>query len=212
MYAELYRYLILNKQLLLPGIGAFEAERRPASGDFVNRQMMASSYVFNLLPGAGQPTTKFFKWLGNALAVPDREAIIRFNDFLFQVKQQISNGDTIEWNGVGRLNKGLAGEIKFSPSAPASFEAPVTAEKVIRQKAEHTVRVGEDEKTAAEMTEMLGGAVVKKSYWWVAPLIIALLAAAFIGWYVYNNGFDVTGFANTTSLNPQETQEGSQSN
>lgn len=211
MYAELYRYLILKKQLSLPGIGSFQLERIPAKGDFLNRQIIAPSYAINMHPSEGQPSSKFFKWLGSSLSVSDRDAIIRFNDFVFELKKQISNGGTIEWNGVGILNKGLAGEIKFSPADSIVIETPVKAEKVIRQKSEHTVRVGEDEKTAAEMEEMLGNAASQKSYWWIAPSVITLLAAAFIGWHIAKNGFDAAAFGNTAKLKSAEI-ENSQSN
>jgi hypothetical protein len=207
MYAELYRWLILNKQLSLPGIGLFEIERKSATGDFLNRQMIAPSYAITMHEKAGQPSSAFFKWLGSALSVSERDAVIRFNDFLFDLKKQINNNDSIEWNGVGRLNKGLAGEIKFLPAGVIALENPVAAEKVIRRKAEHTVRVGEEEKTAVEMEELLGAVATKRSYWWIAPLVIALLAAGFIGWHIARNGFDVAAFGNTVKLKASETPD-----
>jgi hypothetical protein len=200
MYAELYRWLILNKQLSLPGIGLFEIERKSATGDFVNRQMIAPSYAITMHKKAGQPSSTFFKWLGSALSLSERDAVIRFNDFLFELKKQINNNDSIEWNGVGRLNKGLAGEIKFLPVGVITLENPVAAEKVIRRKAEHTVRVGAVEKTAAEMEEMLGTASTKRSYWWITPLVIILLAAALIGWHIAGNGLNVSAFSNKVKL------------
>jgi hypothetical protein len=155
---------------------------------------------------AGQPSAKFFKWLGNSLSVSDRDAVIRFNDFLFELRKQVNNGDSIEWSGIGCLNKGLGGEIRFLPSGKIITEKPVTAEKVIRQKAEHTVRVGEDEKTSAEMHDMLSNTAPEKSYWWIAPLIIALLAAAFTGWHIAGNGFNADSFGNKTKLKTTETK------
>lgn len=202
MYAELYRYLLLNKELPLPGVGTFRLERTPATGDFLNRQFMAPSYAISMQASAGQPSARFFKWLGSSLSVSDRDAIIRFNDFVFELKKQISDGGTVEWKGVGMLNKGLAGGIKFSPADSMVTEAPVNVEKVIRQKAEHTVRVGEDEKTAAEMEEILGSAVSKRSYWWVIPLIIGIIAIVIIIWIVLMREFEPSVVGNKNKLMP----------
>lgn len=204
MYAELYQYLILYKQLPVPGIGTFLLERKPAQGDFLNRQILPPVYSIGLRPNASIPSTNFFVWLGNALGITDRDAVIRFNDFAFDMKRQITGGDTIQWNGIGTLSKGLAGEIKLTDAAITSPEMPVAAEKLIRENAEHMVRVGEDERSSTEMTAALTKTVTKKSYWWIPALIILVLATGFIAWYLYTNGFDVSAARSSLKLTPGE--------
>ncbi len=205
MYPELYQYLLLNKQLPVPGIGTFSLERTPARIDFPNKLMYPPVYCFSLQEKGVSPSGNFFKWLGKALRVSDRDAIIRFNDFSFDLKKQIDEGDIISWNGVGTLKKGLAGEIKFIPAEPSMSEDPVPAAKVLREKADHTVRVGEDEKTVAEMEEMLAHPVVTRSWWWVYAMIVGLLAFIFTGWYLSENGVQTGSVANTKKLVPAET-------
>lgn len=200
MYAELYQYLILYKQLPVPGIGTFLLERKPAQGDFLNKQILSPVYSIGLQPNAGPPSTSFFGWLGNALGISDRDAVIRFNDFVFDMKRQITGGATIQWDGVGTLSRGLAGEIKFIDAEVVTPENPVAAEKVIREKAEHMIRVGEDERSSAEMTAALTKTISKKSYWWIPALIISVLAMGFIAWYLYTNGIDVFSAGNTMKL------------
>ncbi|MEI2737902.1 MAG: hypothetical protein V9F01_03865 [Chitinophagaceae bacterium] len=205
MYSSLYQYLILHKELPVPGIGTFLLERKSAEVDFPNRKVNPPSYAVALQAGSYIPGKNFFSWLAHALGISDREAIFRFNDFAFDIKKQISEGAVINWNAVGVLNKGLAGEIRFTPSATSIvFEEPVTAEKVIREKSEHMVRVGEDEKTSAEMTEMLTQEEETKSYWWAYALAVALLAIIFIGWYLSENGVDISSTANRSKLVPLE--------
>ena len=205
MYAELYRYLLLNKKLPVPGIGTFLLERKPAETDFLNRQIKAPVYSISFSTAFDTGTKNFFNWLGNALAISDRDAVIRFNDFAFDIKKQISEGATIHWNGIGAISKGLAGEIKFTPAEVLVQEKPVTAEKVIREKAEHMVRVGEDHKTSVEMTEMLNKPEDSRSLWWVYALAIGILAIVFIGWYLSRHGVDISSTANNTKLVPMET-------
>ncbi len=207
MYAALYQYFIQHNRLAVPGVGTFLLERKPAVNDFVNKQIDPPAYSVALQPSVDPPSINFFKWLAGALHISDHEAIIRFNDFVFETKKQITDGDTIDWQGVGTIRKGLAGEMKFSPATDSAIEKPVAAEKVIRDKAEHMVRVGEDQKTSAEMTEMLNQPEAKKSRWWIAALVAGFPALLFIGWYFYEHGKDVSSTSNNMKLVPMEASD-----
>lgn len=204
MYAELYQYLIQHKQLPVPGIGTFLVERIPAAVNFPERKIEPPVYGVSLQPVSNSPSKNFFIWLGATLQVSDREAVIRYNDFAFDLKNQLSGGDIVNWNGVGQLSKGLAGDIKFIPQEKRSLESSVKAEKVMREKAEHMVRVGEDEKTSAEMTELLSHTDEKKSYWWAYALIVTVLSVMFIGWYFSENGISMSSTSNSKKLVPAE--------
>ena len=204
MYEELYRYFIQHKKLAVPGVGTFLLERKPAAGDFVNKQIGPPNYSVTLQPAVDPPSIHFFKWLAGALHISDHDDIIRFNDFVFDLKKQVNDGNIIEWHAVGAISKGLAGETKFDPAIRPALEKPVVAEKVIREISEHMVRVGEDQKTSAEMTEMLNLPVIKRSRWWIAVLVAGLLALGFIGCYFFELGADVSSTANSTKLAPTE--------
>jgi hypothetical protein len=205
MYEKLYQYLIQHKELPVPGIGTFLLERKSAVVDFPNKIINPPSYTVALQHGSHLPGKNFFSWLAKALNISDREAIFRFNDFAFDMKKQIADGDVINWNAVGTLSRGLGGDVKFSPSESSTgLKKSVPAEKVIRQKAEHMVRVGEDEKTSAQMVEMLNQQEEKKSYWWVIALAIALLATVFIGWYLSEHGIDVSAAGNSSKAAVEE--------
>ena len=205
MYAELYQYLISYKEVALPGIGTFSLERKPAENDFSNKRINPPVYSVNLHFPANIPTGKFYQWLSGALSISEPNAINAFNDFALDVKSKISNGEIIDWNGVGTLSRGIAGEIKFKSAVNnLGYEEPVTAEKVIREKAEHMVRVGEDQKTSAEMTEMLNQPEEKKSYWWAYALALALGSIIFIGWYFSEHGVNVAATANNKAIIPLE--------
>ncbi len=201
MYPELYRYLLQHKKLPLPGIGTFVLERKPASIDFPNKLMYPPGYSIALQSSAFIPSGSFFNWLGAVLGISQMDAVIRFNDFVFEMKKQVERGDTVNWNGVGSVRKGLGGEIKFTADV-ITAERPVPAAKVLRERAEHTVRVGEDEKTSAEMTAMLAQTQEKRSYWWAYALAIGLLALVFTGWYFSEHGLDTSSTANEKKLIP----------
>lgn len=202
MYTELYRYFIQHKKLYLPGIGNFILERKPAEADFVNRCINPPSYSILLQQNSVNPSSKFFAWLAAAFNISEKEAIIRFNDFVFDLKREINNGSKIEWNGIGVISKGLGDTIRFNAEELNLPVKAVHAEKVIREKAEHSVLVGERERTAEEMTEFLSISSRQKTNWWVLPLAILLLAFMFIGWYLSKNGLGTSSLSNTKKLTP----------
>ena len=205
MYTELYQYLIQYKQLAVPGIGTFLLERKPAEADFPGRIINPPAYIIVLQPTVNSSSKKLFSWLAFALNISDRDAVIRFNDFAFDLKQKISSGDIVKWTGIGTLSKGPAGDIKFTSSDNLLvFEQPVNAQKVIRKSAEHTIRVGEQEKTSTQMTELLNQRVEKKSYWWAYALVLGLLAMIFIFWYFSEHGLNIASAGNGKKLNTQK--------
>ena len=205
MYGELYQYLVLHKQLNIPGIGTFQVERKPADIDFVGRKVNPPAYTIALHHGNTTPSKKVFNWLSDVFNITERDALSRFNDFAFELRDKVMAGDKLQWDGVGTLSKGLAGEIRFDASLKGmTIGEPVPANKVIRENAEHTVRVGEDQKTSTEMIEWLSPAEETKSYWWAAALIIGLLAFVFIAWYFSTRGLDTTSTGNQQKPEPQK--------
>ncbi len=205
MYAQLYEYFLLHKQLSIPGIGSLRLSQKPAETDFPNKQVTAPSYSVNMSFPAGVPASHFYKWLGEILGISDREAVIRFNDFAFDMRRQIINGSVINWDGIGTFSKGLAGEIKFAPALTDVMpEKPVAANKVLREKADHMVRVGEEERSAEEMSELLAQSGKKQSLWWAWALIAGSLAVMFLGWYFSEQGTSVESVGVNTKLAPEE--------
>jgi hypothetical protein len=206
MYQDLYEYLVLNKQLSLPGIGTLHVERKPSEADFTHRQINPPVYSIALHPDNATPAKKFFFWLADKWNLQYHEAIVRFNGFAFDLKNQILSGSKITWDQVGTLSKGIAGEIKFEQVLKEStFDPPVSAARIIREKAVHTVRVGEDEKTSVEMSEWLNPEEPARTYWWAPSLIAAILLIILIGLYFSQNGMNPSSAGNqqkTTSEKP----------
>jgi len=199
MFSNLYAWLVLHKELAVPGIGTFLLNRESAQIDFPNKKILPPSYSISLESSSYTPGQDFFKWLGTALGISQREAIFRFNDFVFDLRKNISEGTIVNWQGVGALRKGIADEMEFVPESTIPDGIPVVAEKIIREKATVKVLVGEQEKTAE--IKPVPDQEDKKSYWWVYSLTIAVLALMFTGWWLSEHGISV---ANINALVPQE--------
>jgi hypothetical protein len=206
MYGELYQYLLLYKQLDLPGIGTLLIEKKPAYLDVADKVINPPAFTVGLNAASNTPSKRFFHWLGSKLGITERDAVIRFNDFLFELKKQLATGNKLEWSGVGTISKGPAGAMKLTPPANNHSPAlPVPAIKVIRENAEHIIRVGEQEKTSAQMKEILHHPEEdgQRSYWWVAALVVVILSIIFIGYYFSVNGLNTSAASNQQKLVPQ---------
>lgn len=208
MHKELFQFLLLHKELPVPGIGTFLLEKISASVDFPNKQIIAPAFRVSLSPDVEVPEKGFFHKLSGLLHQSTKDTVMQFNDFVFNLKKQVMNGAVIDWKGIGILQKGLSGDIRLIPASDWSLQSPpVAAEKVIREKAAHMVRVGEDEKTSTEMTEMLNQPEIKKSYWWVYAMVVGILSVIFIGWHLSEKGLDLNATGNGSKLIPEEVSE-----
>ena len=190
----------------MPGIGTFLLERHPATGDFANKQVHPPFYTVSLQQLSASAAKFFYSWLAAALNTGERDAILLFNDFTFDLKKKINTGETIDWDGVGSLSKGQGGGINFLPARNTPLlETPVAANKIIQENSTHRVRVGEDERSSVEMVELLGRPEpeLKRSYWWAVALVTGLLAIMFICWYFSEHGLDISTLSNNQGLAPQ---------
>jgi len=205
MYHDLYEYLVLHKQLNVPGIGTFILERKPAETEFTHKQINPSAYTITLQQNNTTPSKKLFNWLADRFHISYHEAIIKFNGFAFDLKNQVLSGNKVLWSQIGTLSKGMADRIRFEPALTEHrFDKPVSAVRVIREKAVHHVKVGEEEKTSEEMAEWLNPADEKRAYWWAPALIVGILLVIIAGIYFSQNGLHSSSAGNQKKISPQQ--------
>ncbi len=205
MYEALYRYLVKFREIDLPGIGVLALRMQPAGAEFVDHIFLPPKYFFSFEKMEDVPPEKLFSWLAVHLNITEQEAVIRFTDFIFEMNRQLKEGKAFHWHGVGTLQKEFSGEIKFNSESNLPWLENVVAEKVIRENAEHTMLVGESEKTSTQMTELLHpGETMKRPHWWIWPLAVILAAVIFLGWYFSVNGISGTSISNNKVLSPAD--------
>jgi len=201
MQDSLYEFLLLNKKIGLPGIGTISLCHTPAQHDFPNKQFIAPASFFTIDPKNDKTSKKLFDWISSSLNMTEWEAIKSVNDFSFDLKQKLSEFGEVSWGKVGVLRRDNNGDLKLDPqNISLQSEPPITAEKVIRVKAEHTVLVGEKEKTSVEMEEYFAESPAKKNYTWLIAVILTVLAIMFIGWYFSEKGFSTSAAGNQTVI------------
>ncbi len=187
MYAELHQYLIQQRILPVPGLGTFLLERSPAESDIPNRVILAPTYRVSYKTEVEPFPKHFFSWLGHMLNVTDREAQMRFDDFGSKLIEETGQGKIVKWMGVGEIRR-KNGQVDFTPQL-LSTEDPVPSIKIIRQHAEHQVRVGEEFRSSGEMTRILKPDTSRKRYPLLIPVLLLVISMAFITWYFIVNGF-----------------------
>ena len=209
MYELLYKFLVKYRALDLPGIGTMTLRVQPAQSRFVEQSFLPPKYHVGFEQDAAAadvdaheqttltqkriaPSRKLFSWIAANYGVSEREAIVRFNDFAFELRKQLDAGKKIIWTGIGILERDPGGEIKFEADKKGlPWLQQTVAKKVIRENAEHTMLVGETEKTSAQMNEILlnpKSVRDKRVYWWVWPLAVIIAIFIFLGWYFSEHG------------------------
>jgi len=197
----LYEFLLLHKKLSLPGIGTIALCKLSAQHDLPNKQFTAPSFYFTIESRNDKPSKKLFDWLSSSFGITEWDAIRSINDFSFDLKKKLSENGEVAWANVGMIRRDNNGDLKIDQqSISLQSEQPITAEKVIRLKAEHTVLVGEQEKTSVEMEEYFSGSPARKNYSWLIAVILTVLAVMFIGWYFSEKGFSPSSAGNQTVI------------
>lgn len=201
MYTTIYQYLIFHKQISLPGIGTICLQRTSPHLDYGNKIFTAPVYNFRLNTETDKPSKDFFIWLSEFSGITEWEAIKRLNDFSFDLKKNISSSAEVNWENVGKLKRDEKGNIVLnSPHLVLENERSAIAEKVIREKAEHHVLVGEMDKSASEMEELLLDNPVKRDYAWIVAIVLTVVAFMYVGWYLSEKGIHTSTTGNQSVI------------
>ena len=192
MVQVLNAYLYQHRSLSIPGLGTIYLETFPANVEVADRTMLSPVYRFRFDKYFDAPDKEFFSYLATQANLLDFEAIRLYNEFALDLRNRIRAEDEVKWEGVGVLRKNGSGDILLeSVDAPAFSQQPVPAMRVSHHDAQHTLLVGDRERTSGEMTEWRKeeGARRAKFPWWIIAVILGVLGLAFLGWYFYTHGF-----------------------
>jgi len=192
MFAVLNAYLFQHRSISIPGLGTIYLETLPAEADVADRTMLPPVYRFRFDKYFDAPDKEFFSYLASQRNMLDFEAIKWYNEFSFELRNRIRAEDEVSWDGVGILKKDGSGNVFFeSARAPAFFLQPTPAIRVQREDAQHTLVVGDRERTSGEMNEWLQeeNAGRRRLSWWVIAIVLAVAGLAVLGWHFYTHGW-----------------------
>src|ERR1700743_93790 len=184
MYQVLNAYLFQHRSISIPGLGTIYLETLSPKVDVADRTMLPPNYQFRFDKYFDTPDKEFFAYLAAQRNVLDYEAIKWYNEFALELRNRSRNEDQVVWDGVGILKKDGAGNVLFeSTGNPFHFQHATPAMRVNRQDAQHTLLVGDRERTSGEMNEWLADEATnrRKLSWWVIAIILAVIGLAIAG-------------------------------
>jgi hypothetical protein len=178
MYNFIAASFFRRKSCVLPGIGKLSLVTYPASGDFSNKQILAPVQEIIFTP------------------VSSGENL--FNEFSAMselIKKRLEETGVVDLAGIGVFTKKDADEIKFTPvQLDENIQAPVTAVRVIRQRSEHAMLVGDKETTNTQMSELLNEEEAPaKSKWWMWAAILGATGLILLAIYLSQHGTNSFG-------------------
>jgi hypothetical protein len=195
MFQVLNAYLFQHRSISIPGLGTIYLETFSADVDVADRTLLPPVYKFRFDKYFDAPDRDFFSFIALKRNILDYEAIKWYNEFAFDLRNRIRTEAEVNWEGVGILKKDDTGNILFqSVDGKDLFLAPTPAMRVSRQNAQHTILVGENEKTNIEMNEWLHdeeAAKGKKKSWWIPALVLAIVILVVLAWHFYANGWSL---------------------
>jgi len=185
MYKAVRKFLALNHHLALPGIGNFSVEIIPAQIDIANRTILPSSTQIQFSNEKLPAEKLFYNFLARELNIDETQAVRRFTDFTTQLQSDLQENKPVVLKGIGELKKQTANVINFQSEQLPQYYPALTAERVIRKNAIHTIKVGEQEKTSDEMQTALNSQkeIIHEERWWIPAVILALIGILGIAYY-----------------------------
>lgn len=215
MFTILYQYFILQKSLSLPGLGTIRLQHIPAINNISDHVVEPPSRKAIFDDTQDAPNKNLFQFIANRLGIEEWEAIKKINDFSFDLKAQLKQGQEVVWENIGTLKSDLAGTITLdSKASQFDFIIPVPAKRVIRSNTNHSIVRGDKEVTevfnvmplenAGEETEETGS---RKKRWllWASLVLLAALTTLIIHFYM--NGFTFKSIFNTQKQPVREAEK-----
>ncbi|MDQ6814148.1 MAG: hypothetical protein M3040_10445 [Bacteroidota bacterium] len=193
MLQILYKYFVLNKKVVIPGIGIFYIHRKPASLDFSNKTFVSPAAQIAFTPADAVPDTIFYSFVSREKQIEEADALLYFTNFINRVKESLHTKGRVELNGFGVLSTDEGGAIQFDAAQPLPFfMQDVSVERAINDGLPEQIlsptEESETDITAALEAGELDPAPAKKDYRWVLAVILATAAIAAIIYYYARNG------------------------
>ena len=193
MFQLFYKYLILNKKAIIPGLGVFYIERKPARLDFANKVFVAPELQVNFKDQPSIADDKMNAFIAREEKIDMAEAISHINDFNSEIQKSLKENNSAELPGLGVISQNAEGKILFkSTNILKDYFPDVAAERIIREHVEHSVLVGDINKTNAEMKETLSvsrsTSAGEKDNWWIFAIALGVIGIATIVYYYLHHG------------------------
>ena len=191
MFDLFYKYLLINNQVGIPGIGLFQLSHSTAKIDLDQNVIHPPVPQIKFTQKSTGADKKFFQFVSTELKVQEWESIRRFHDFTYKLKNDLNNKQSVELAGMGTLVKNNTGDISFEPDVVLSRYYPaITIDHLYQKEVEipiiKDVPPPPHDNDWIKDEEVVEETIVKPERWWIAATVIAVLSIAAIVYYYLN--------------------------
>lgn len=181
--AILYQYLILNGSMSIPDFGSFEVYTHHALNDFPSKKLLPPKQSIRFKKEINQNFAPLINYLQTRMNASEDHIVELLRDFSDQLKKKIYAEEQVDWDGIGSLITSPNGEINILTKADqADFYVEKGYKQVLRENYQHSVLVGDEEKTNTEMIEFYEEETKQNKFtsWIFISFYILILAMAFL--------------------------------
>jgi hypothetical protein len=190
VYQPLSQYLLQFNRVTIPSVGTIQLVPQPAKLDIVNHLIHAPYYeaTFSATDEVSQHQLEYFA----TGEYKDAESAYGFlKHFGEKLKFKIQS-QPFSWNNVGTFEYKNQQIVFYPNGAETHLLPPVKAERVIRDKAQHAVLVGDQLVMSDEAGERLYETPRRRDYFNIIAWVLGVLALLFIVYYLYQHQFQST--------------------
>ncbi len=194
-------YLYEFKNCPLPSVGVLQLNDGHAKFLPGENRMIAPIPFISLEQGES-PVHALHSYLADRFHIPQAQAEERLRTYCDQL-QHMQAYEELSLANAGSFYMDESGQLHFkSRSLPAVYFPDVVAERVIHPDVAHPMLVGDTHTNSTAMTELLQDEAPKKSRWWIAAVLLGVLALSLIVVYYSNNSMGETGNGIKVSTSP----------
>ncbi len=134
MQTVLYKYLVLYKNLNVPGIGNFAVQQTAPQLQFTDKKIEPPQTSVSFAPVVYPTNNHFYTFLSREWKVEKVIAIRKYKDEVEDLIEQLKQKKVCELRGIGKLHKTDDDSIAFTAAEyPFCFYPALTAERVVRK-------------------------------------------------------------------------------
>jgi len=186
-------YLLKYRRCPILHVGTLQLQDTPASASMAERVIYPPGQTVKLVPDVSD-NTDLVQFIADRREVTTDKVLHDLSSFSKELKFLFGKEEKV-MPSIGKFFISDDGYLDFYPSEKTfQSQPPVQAEWVIHPEASHQMQVGDREMNSIEMTALLNDRdKARRQWWWVAPLLIALIAAGIAGYYFANPHPSITG-------------------
>lgn len=188
-------YLLQYKKCPLPGVGSL-AVRRTEATIIAGEKRIAAPAEEIIFSHDELNADDLHDFIAAQKGISKDEAAYQLGRYCEELKS-LQGSDKATIQSTGEFYRDADGSLAFIPVQPLFAAQDIYAEKVIHPDTSHAILVGDTETTNVAMNEYYAEEEPKaRSRWWIFALIIFVIAAALIGFYLidpaHNSSFGIS--------------------